>query len=137
MGHRTYVANDPEFGWLAFGGNLTTTDKTVSVQPRDSLRQRVYWAPLGVWLTLDSGRFEQVSFDTKSGQLQIRLEPRDAFTNHALLRIEQTAPAGGHGTIAPLQALQMEREAWVIPLGTKSVEVRLGAASSVPGKESK
>ena len=131
----TYVANDPEFGWLAFGGNLTATEKTIHVQPRDSFRQRVYWAPLGVWLTLDSGRFQQVSFE--SGQLKICLEPKDAFTDHALLRVEQAATAAGRGTFAPVQALQMERGAWVIPLGTKSVEVHLGAAANAPAPESK
>jgi hypothetical protein len=133
----TYVTNDAEFGWLAFGGNLSATQKTVSVQPRDSLRQRVFWAPLGVWLTLDCGRFEQVSFDTNSGQLEIRLEAKDAYTDRALLRIEQTAPAGEQGVVAPLQTLQMERGAWVIPLDVKSVEVRLGVASNTRTKESK
>lgn len=105
-------------------------------QPRDSLRLRVFWAPLGVWLTVDSGRFERVSFDNRSGQLQIRLEPKGLFTDRALLRIEQIAPTHSRGTIAPLEALQMEPGAWIIPLGDKSVEVNLGTVARAPPKDS-
>ena len=131
----TYIAQDPEFGWLAFGGNVGATDKSVQVEPRDSFRQRVYWAPLGAWLTLDSGRFEQVSYDKQSGELELKLEPADAYTDHALLRIEQTAP--GAGPVAHLQSFNMERGAYVIPLDKKSVSIRLGAKSAAPIKETK
>ena len=129
----TYVAQDAEFGWLAFGGNLSTTEKTVRVEPRDSFRQRVFWAPLGVWLTLESGRFEQVSFDQQSGELEIRLEPADPYTDHALLRVEQTAPAVAAGPMTPLQAFKMERGAYLVPLEKTSVSLRLGAGKTRAG----
>src|SRR4029077_1935469 len=53
----TYVMNHPEFGWIAFGGNITVAEGVVRVAPLDSSRTRVYLAPLGLWLTLDAGCF--------------------------------------------------------------------------------
>jgi hypothetical protein len=36
----TVVTRDPVFGWLAYGGSLSGTNETLSVIPRDGLRQR-------------------------------------------------------------------------------------------------
>jgi hypothetical protein len=123
----TYLARDAEFGWLVFGGNLSFAGQTVSVEPRDSFRQRVYLAPLGLWLTLDSGRFERVTLDQVTNCVEVRLAPGDAYTASALLRIEQPAHVDGVGVIAPLEKLTMERGAYVVPLGKTSVTVRLRA----------
>jgi hypothetical protein len=122
----TYVVRDAEFGWQAFGGNLTTDDGKVSVEPRDSFRQRVYLAPLGLWLTLDSGQFERVTLDEATGTVVARLAPGDVYTAAALLRVEQPARVNGVGTIAPLQKLTVERGAYVVPLGSTSVNLTLG-----------
>lgn len=121
----TYVVQDVEFGWLAFGGNLKVQNKRVTVEPRDSFRQRVYLAPLGLWLTLDSGQFEQVTLDASAGTVDVRLAPGDAYTSNALLRIEQPAHVAGVGAIGPSEKLTMERGAYVVPLGKTSVSVRL------------
>jgi hypothetical protein len=125
-----YLTRDAEFGWLSFGGNLRTAGKTVSVEPRDSFRQRVYLAPLGLWLTLDSGQFERVTLDQATGNVEVRLAAGDAFTPVARLRIEQPAKVNGVGAIAPLEKLNQERGAYLVPLNAKSVNLRLG---SVPG----
>ena len=124
-----YVVQDAEFGWLAFGGNLAAKGNIVSVEPLDSFRQRVYLAPLGLWLTLDSGQFERVVLDQITGEVEVRLAPGDAYTAAALLRIEQPAHIDGVGIIAPLEKLTMERGAYVVPLDTTSVNVRLGSRS--------
>lgn len=123
----TYVVKDSEFGWLAFGGNLRVEGKTVSVEPRDSFRQRVYLAPLGLWLTLDSGQFERVSFDEATGNVELHFAPGDSYTTNALLRVEQAAHVDGVDSIAPLEKLATERGAWVVPLGNASTAVHLQA----------
>jgi hypothetical protein len=53
----TYVVNHPEFGWLAFGGNLQEDGNWIEVEPLDSARSRFYLAPVGLWLTLGAGKF--------------------------------------------------------------------------------
>jgi len=130
----SYLVKDPEFGWLAFGGNVSVDGRTVSMEPRDSFRQRVYVAALGLWLTLDSGQFERVTVDEASGNVKLRLARGDAYTPAARLRVEQTARVDGVGVIAPLEKLTMEREAYVVRLDqASSTVVRLGQ-SAAPGK---
>jgi len=41
---------------IALGGNVQADASKVVLRPLDSFRQRVYLAPLGLWLTLDAGR---------------------------------------------------------------------------------
>jgi hypothetical protein len=133
----SYLVHDPEFGWIAFGGNVKVDGATVRLEPRDSLRQRVFVAPLGLWLTLDAGRFAQVTYDTSTRQVQIQFEPADAYTTKALLHIEQTAKVEGVGAIAPLGNLSTERGAYRVPLAKQNVTVRLAIAPAAPAKESK
>jgi hypothetical protein len=121
----TYVVKDAEFGWLAFGGNLSVEGKTIAVEPRDSFRERVYLAPLGLWLTLDSGQFERVTLDEAAGTVEVRFAPGDQYTPTALLRIEQGAHVNGKGAIAPSEKLAMLRGAWVVQLDATSVVVHL------------
>jgi hypothetical protein len=103
--------------------------------PLDSFRQRVYLAPLGLWLTLDSGQFERVTLDEAKGVVEVRLAPGDAYTSAALLRMEQPARISGVGTIVPIEKLTMERGAYVVPLDTTSVSVRLDSPSIRGNKE--
>ena len=123
----TYLVHDSGFGWLAFGGNLGFSGQSVIVEPRDSFRQRVYLAPLGLWLTLDSGQFERVAFDQATRSVNITLAPADAYTSTALLRIEQPASIPGVGTIAPTGPYARVRGAFAVPLGMRSTVVALGA----------
>lgn len=121
----TYLAKDDEFGWLAFGGNLTELGDSLTLEPRDSLRQRVYLAPLGLWLTLDCGQFARVTFNESTHSVQLEFERSDAFTPNALLRIEQSAKVDGVGTIEPREPLKRLRGAYVIPLGSAPVKLDL------------
>lgn len=95
------------------------------LEPRDSLRQRVYIAPLGLWVTLDSGRFARIAFNPASRSLEIDFDPSDAFTAHALLRIEQPTKHAGVGTMAPDRDLAKRRGGYEIPLGPGRVSIRL------------
>jgi hypothetical protein len=113
----TYIVDDPEFGWLAFGGSLKTDGGLIKVTPLDSSRSRVYIASLGLWLTLDAGQFEAVKINPKTGFVQVGLSRSDMFTSTARLRIEQPAKLKGVGTYTLTTPLGSERDAYVIPLG--------------------
>ena len=128
----TYVVRDDQLGWLAFGGNLavegddgTATGPIVGVEPRDAARTRVYLAPLGLWLTLDAGRFERVELE--GDQVRLTLEPATAATPRALLRIEQPARLEVVGEMAPDGQYEQERGAWVVPLGDGPTRMTLRA----------
>lgn len=112
----TYVVDHPQFGWLAFGGNIRTDGDLIKVIPLDSFRTRVYFASLGLWLTLDSGNFEGVELNSKTGVVSLRLSAATPFTSAARLRLEQPARSG-HLIYSPVKELVSERGAWVVPLG--------------------
>jgi hypothetical protein len=112
----TYVIKHPDFGWQVFGGNLKKDGDWVTVSPRDSFRMRVYLAHLGLWLTLDSGNFEDVSFNTKTRTVRLNLKPAGLNTSTARLHIEQPAKIPGVGSYKPLRPFVEERNAYTVPL---------------------
>jgi Family of unknown function (DUF5695) len=128
----TYVVNDPEFGWLAFGGNLQVEGDTIRVTPLDSFRNRIYFAPLGLWLTLDSGKFESLKMNKRAAAgalLRIGLVGATESTPVARLRIEAaTAAPGAAASYRPAQTLQIERGAYIVPLGRQTTWLELRPA---------
>ena len=119
----TYLVNHPDFGWQAFGGNLTQSGTAVVVTPLDSFRERFYVAPAGLWLTLDAGQFQQVEYDTQSGGVRVTLAPADTYTPDARLRVEQ--PAQPAGTYSVVGSYSVERDAYVVPLSGSATVVDL------------
>jgi hypothetical protein len=117
----TYVIDHPEFGWLAFGGNLKAGGKWVKVQPLDSFRQRIYITPLGLWLTLDAGTFDALQINTKSHLVRVGFSPAMSYTAQAVLNIDQPARLPGVGAYHPVQSLTNIRDAFEIPLGKSGV----------------
>ena len=121
----TYVVRDASLGWLSFGGNLQKQGNAIRVIPLDAFRSRLYLAPMGLWLTLDAGRFRQAVFDVRTGEVRLTLEPATATTSEARLRIEQPATLAGVGTYRPAAQLHTERGAYVVPLGVQTTEIVL------------
>jgi hypothetical protein len=121
----TYLVNDPALGWIAFGGNIEKKGGTITVAPLDSFRSRLYLAPIGLWLTLDAGKFERAIFDSRTGSVRLTLDAADEFTPEARLRIEQPAKLPGVGTYRPAAASKLERGAYVVPLKSAATEIVL------------
>ena len=112
----TYVVNHPDFGWQAFGGNVKLDREWIRIQPLDSFRMRVYIAPRGLWLTLDSGTFEIVEINTRSNLVRVAFSSQSPSTTRARLRVEQPAKIDGVGTYRPRQSFTRERDTYSIPL---------------------
>ncbi len=117
-----YVMKHPEFGWLAFGGEMREDEMGLHVLPRDGFRRRVYLAPCGLWLTLEAGTFQKVSYDTKKGVVQIILDAATSATPKASLRVEEFLPTRhfsvGARVLSPLGT-------YTIPLSAKPTVVTL------------
>lgn len=126
----TYVAHSLDFGWLAFGGNLAQTGNTIDVTPLDAFRSRVYLAPYGLWLTLDAGKFREVSFNPTTQTVRLTLDPSTQFTNQALLRITQPATISAVGRFRPEGQLVRVRGAYAVPLQATPAEITLKAVDS-------
>lgn len=121
IGSATYVIRHPEFGWQAFGGNLETRGEIVRVTPLDSVRRRLYLAPLGLWLTLDAGEFAGIELNKRTNEVRIALAAATLQTPEARLRIEQPARIEGVGRFRPEEDFRIEREARTIPLSADEV----------------
>ncbi|MGH7953332.1 MAG: DUF5695 domain-containing protein, partial [Limisphaerales bacterium] len=122
----TYIINHPEFGWLAFGGNLKVANDSVTVQPLDSFRKRIYVAPFGLWLTLDSGEFDNIEINLKTRAVRVGFSAATQYDPQARLRIAQPAKLPDIGTFHPSKTLATERGAFVISLkkdGTTWIEL--------------
>jgi len=121
----TYIVNHPDFGWQVFGGNSKRSGEWLKVQPLDSFRMRVYVAPRGLWLTLDAGNFESIEVNTRTNAVRIGLAPATTNTPNARLRIEQPAKIASVGSYKPRQQVTKEREAYTIPLQTRTTWIEL------------
>jgi hypothetical protein len=123
----TYIVDHPQFGWLAFGGNIKADGGKVRVTPLDSFRRRVYIAPVGLWLTLDAGKFESVEFNSKTGTIRIGFAAATSLTPKAFLRVAQPAKIQGVGAYRPSESFQVARDAYLIPLGKKTTWIEVTA----------
>lgn len=120
----SYLVMHDTFGWLGFGGTVESRGSTVSIRPADTGRRRVFVQPVGLWLTLDAGRFERVRYDMATGDVEIEFVAEGAFSPAARLRVQATADDGqGY---SPAERAARERGAWVVPFenGTARLTLR-------------
>jgi hypothetical protein len=112
----TYLIDHPEFGWQAFGGNVRRDGDWVRLEPLDAFRQRVYIAPLGLWLTLDAGTFARVEVNPQTRAVRVGLSPQNSSTPQARLHVEQPARPPGVGSYRAATQYPIERGSVVISL---------------------
>lgn len=121
----TYILQDKELGWLAFGGNLSTPKSRVKVDLTTAAKSRIFLAPVGLWLTLDAGKFKSVSFNPKSKEVRVELEKSNEFTPKAYLRIECT----GHDKYISKELNQNERGTYAVSVSDKPIILTLRQAN--------
>lgn len=129
----SYIMEHPDFGWLAFGGNLQETKGWVTVDITTAAASRVFIAPISLELTLDAGTFKCVSFNPQTKEVRLHLDKRTSFTPEALLRVRS------YNKI-PLDASSIDefrkndRGLYVIPLNknkTTLVKIKNGGKYSI------
>ncbi|MGH6744358.1 DUF5695 domain-containing protein [Novosphingobium sp.] len=118
----TYMVDDPQFGWLGFGGELTAKGARVHVEPKDGARRRLFIAPAGLWITLESGRIKSADYDAKTGKVVLKLDPATAIAPRARLLFETTT-AGGKTYAADTGTA--DRGGYAIALGDAETTVTL------------
>lgn len=119
----TFLTKNDEFGWLAFGGNLTD-DKagTVKVELTTAAKSRVYISPLKLWLTLDAGQFKSVTLDRETSKLEVELNPSNEFTPRAYLRVKSY---DADSDVSIKEYTKNKRGQYEIPLGNDPVKFSL------------
>lgn len=117
----TYLVNDPTFGWIGFGGEVTQGKDGVQIQPKDGARSRLFVAPAGAWITLDAGKIAKVTYTPANGAINVMLDPATPVTPTARLRIEMTT---GAKPLTPSTG-RFERGGYTIPLDSAPTIVKL------------
>ena len=125
-------------GWQAFGGNVRSASGWVTVQTLDSLRRRIYLAPLGLYLTLDAGTFESVAINPSTRAVRLTLSPsNDIHAVGAAARSSSRRRSPAPARITRRQTYPIERGALVIPLQrTATTAVLTPAVSAHTGRVS-
>jgi hypothetical protein len=115
----SYILKHPEFGWLAFGGNLNKTGNTINVKLTTAAKSSVYIAPAGLWITLDAGTIDEVDYNTSNGEIHLKLSKANEHTPNAVLRLAQPAKINGVGIYAVKGNPKKERGAYLLPLANE------------------
>jgi hypothetical protein len=122
----TYVVKHPEFGWLGFGGDVQALPNgEIKVTPRDGFRRRVFLAPLGLWLTLDAGAFQLVTFNPRTKSVRVTLAPASSATPTALLRVGQLPTGKLPARFVPPAGTPRVRGAFAVHLGAQPLTLGL------------
>ncbi|KAJ7762308.1 hypothetical protein DFH07DRAFT_813874 [Mycena maculata] len=135
MGAGTTIINHPDFGWQAFGGIISSTSPVVEVQIRDSVRRRVFIAPIAALLTLDAGAFSTVRYTPSTQTVAVTVTPvPDGATGaasapNARLVISQTAMISGVGVLTPTTTYPMDAGAIVMTYQNGVAQITLKATS--------
>jgi hypothetical protein len=120
----TYVADDKEFGMVAYGGILSKDGSAYTVKPRDAVRKRVFIGPLKVLVTVDVGVITKFTFEPADGRVDITLsQMKDAPTAaQAVVWVASTSSKWG----VKAEGVKEGRGGWIVPTsGTDSVTLSL------------
>lgn len=90
----TYLVHDPAYGWICFGGNVREEHGIVHVTVLDSARNRLFVAPIKLWITLDAGRMASADFNIATHQVELHVEPATEHVVAARLRLQQSSEIG-------------------------------------------
>ncbi|WP_207531723.1 DUF5695 domain-containing protein [Desertivirga arenae] len=118
----SYILNDKQLGWLAFGGLLEKSGKWINTKITTAAKSKVFIAPAGLWLTLDAGKVEQISYNINSGEVLLSLAEDDGSTPSAYLQMEQMNKAYKYSIAGNYPT---ERGRIVVPLGEGKTSVSL------------
>jgi len=113
----TYLVEHNEFGWLAFGGNVTEKDDDVTVELTTAAKSKIYLAPLKLWLTLDAGQFNSLTYNPKTKKVSVELAAANEYTPNAYLRIKSFGKSEFKAKFQEIE--KNKRGQYVIPLKNK------------------
>jgi len=116
----TFLTHHYEFGWLAFGGNVSEIKGWISVDVTTAAKSTVYIAPLGLEFQLDAGKFKSIAYNPVSKEVRVELESQNSFTPEALLRVKDYVD-GSHERFAIGKLKTNSRGLYVVPLKKKPV----------------
>src|SRR6185437_11881168 len=123
----TYLVNDPTFGWLGFGGNVSKVGGEIRIEPKDSARSRLFVAPVRLWIEMQSGKIDAAEYSPSGGGVTLYLAPTSAHTPVAYLSV---AIGGSADFRYVVSGVAMQRGLYAVRLGHESTVVHLSRAAA-------
>lgn len=81
-----YLTNSEQFGWLAFGGNITREGKIIEMTLTTASKNQVFISGEKLLITLDAGTIQSVEYDANKHQVKLHLNSKSELTPNAYLR---------------------------------------------------
>jgi hypothetical protein len=120
-----FLTHDNAMGWICFGGNVQEHHGIVHATVLDSSRRRIFIAPVGLWVTLEAGRFVSVDFNPKQRIVRLHLAASTPYESAARMRWTETASNAGTKDWVTTATTTIEAGEHVIPLGAGQTVVTL------------
>ncbi len=125
----TYVVQDAQVGITAYGGAITQENDTVSVQPKDAARRKIFVGPLGVLISVDACEIATLDYNLKDNGISMSLIQREGMpqASSTILWIEREAGPVNY-TISMPKDVKRSRGGWNVPLTSSSTVVLINHA---------
>lgn len=117
----SYLVNDPTFGWLGFGGTVDEAADAIGIVPKDGARARLFVAPAGLWITLESGKIARATYRPSTGVVTLTLDAATAINPSARVFVETTTKTGRRYAAAARE----ERGGYTVALGAVPTQLDL------------
>lgn len=123
LGSASYVADDPDIGLVVYGGNMAVSGSNVTVHPRDSVRRRVYIAPMGIYVTISAGQIDSYSFNkSDASSLQLHIVSGPAKALDVIVWVENPGTDDAYAVTGNFEKL---RGGWQVKLDSGKAVVRV------------
>jgi hypothetical protein len=89
---KSYVLNDPSFGWIGYGCRVENDANEIRVFPKDGVRKRLLIVPDKLQVTLRRGEIKSLTFDRRTSALNLKIEDTSGMVNTVHVMIEGLEP---------------------------------------------
>jgi hypothetical protein len=89
---KSYVMNDPSFGWIGFGCRVENETSQVRVFPKDGVRKRVLIVPDKLHVFLRRGEIKSLTFDRRNSAVNLQIEDTTGIVKTVPVTIEGLEP---------------------------------------------
>ena len=70
----TFIVKHPEFGWLAFSGNLKEENNWIRTEITSAGKNRVFISPESLGLVTVTGQMKQVDYNSRTGEVVVEFD---------------------------------------------------------------
>ena len=90
---KSYVVNDPSFGWIGYGCRVENATNEVRVFPKDGVRKLLLIVPDKLRVTLRQGEIKSLTFDRRTSALSLQIEDTTGIVKSVPVSIEGLEPS--------------------------------------------